>query len=169
MLACLISGLYWVSSRKSRNWTDWKSRLRCIDIVVRQVRGQGVFWRFALFSGRLINRLGWWNCRLLNMLILLLVISFKFVNNQYRWPPERTIVFLGSLFSARGTFFSNENRNEFSPSITTLNEMAWTWWETKLTWWETKLTWFFNSHFHVVVEHNGLNYLIFETATSAFI
>ena len=23
------------------------------------------------------------------MLILLLVISFKFINNQYRWPPQR--------------------------------------------------------------------------------
>ena len=68
---------------------------------------------------------------------------------------ERKIAFLGSLFSARGTFFNNKNRNEFSLSITTFNEMAW-------TWWETKLTWFFNSHFHLVVEHNGPNYLIFQ-------
>ena len=28
------------------------------------------------------------------MLILLVVISFKFVNNQYRWPPQS-----GQLFS----------------------------------------------------------------------
>ena len=58
------------------------------------------------------------------MLILLLVISFKFVNNQYRWPPQSGQLLSWEAYSPHEELSSITNRNEFSLSITTFNEMA---------------------------------------------